>query len=194
MPEYRVGFETISPLSIGDLSSAFYGAFDGVLTERDGRITVFAYVEGPTGFAAGFGVVPKLEELGFCIVRVDQDFVDGPEIASRLNVSRQAVQLWAQGNRGSNFPHPVGAPGGKRIWAWGQISEWATREGRFDEPPGLTLDEAAQLDAFLAARRASAAGGQARLEWALSASSSKRSANLAGPADYVERTLRRLGA
>lgn len=193
MAEFRVGFEAISHKSVEDLSEAFYREHDGVLTERGGKISVFVYVEATTAMAAALNVLPRLELLGFSISRVDQDLVDGPEIASRLEVSRQAVQLWAKGTRGSGFPHPIGVPGGKRIWTWGQITEWAARGQRLNESKALTLDEAAQIDALLVQRRLSVASQTVRVDFALAGGFGKRHAGLVSVEDYPDRRLRSVG-
>jgi hypothetical protein len=155
MTQVRVAFEATYPGSVDKVAAAFYQDFDGVVTERAGQIGVAVYLDLDS---AAYGVrqtIESLEDLGLCIVRVDRDLVDAPEIASRLGVTRQAVNLWAKGTRGSAFPHPIGSPGGKRIWTWGQITEWAAREDRLDEPRSLTLDEAVEIDSFLVRRRES---------------------------------------
>ena len=188
MTEYRVGFEAISHRSIEDLSRSFYAVFDGVLTERVGRISVFVYVEGASAVDAAFTAVRQLEQMEFSVCRVDQDLVDGPEVATRLGVTRQAVQNWAKGSRGSSFPHPVGFPGGRRVWAWSQIVEWARREGRTEEPPGLTLDESALVDAMLAERRRSVA-----YPVTVGRGSMKAQAGVAGTEDYRDQRKVRLG-
>lgn len=177
MTEYMVSFEAISHLSLEDLSSEFYGRFDGVLVERMGRIAVSVYEESDSGIDAAMALIEQLEAIGFSIKRVDPDLVDAAEVATRLGVTRQAVSLWAKGSRGDSFPHPVGFPSGKRIWAWGQITEWAHESGKaFDEPtvPALSLDEAALVDAYLARRRIGV-GGHAGvpLGWTLGPASSK---------------------
>lgn len=193
MAEYRVGFEAISPLSIEDLGQAFYDRFDGIVSERCGRITVAVYVEAHSGLQAAMSIIPRLEEIGFSVVRVDQDLVDGPEIASRLGVSRQAVQHWAIGTRGSSFPVPVGAVGGKRLWTWGQIVDWARREGKTDEPLGLDQDAAAEVDAMLARRRVRVGRPAASLGWSLMPGSAKSHASPAGADDYESNLLRSHG-
>jgi hypothetical protein len=191
--EYRVGFETISPMSIEDLGQAFYAQFDGVLAERCGRIGVWVYVEASSALHAAMSVIPRLEEIGFSVVRVDQDLVDGPEIANRLNVSRQAVQHWAVGTRGSSFPVPVGFVGGKRLWTWGQIAEWARREGKTDEPLGLDQDSAAEVDAMLGRRRLKVGRHAARMDWSLMPGTAKAHFGMAGMDDYVGNQLRSHG-
>ena len=160
MTEHRVSFEAISVNTIDELSVRFYQRFEGILAERDGRISVSVYTDAESGFAAARSVIEDLETVGFSIVRVDLDLVDSPEIAERLNVSRQAVNNWARGSRGRGFPHPLGSPGGKRIWSWGQITEWAaTNHRKFRGPSALSLDDAVAIDHFLAQRRAAVTGG-----------------------------------
>jgi hypothetical protein len=183
MVEYRIGFEVISYLSLEKLSTLFYERFDGVLAERGGKITVFVYVSGGTGIDAAWAAIKQLEEIEACVVRTDADLVDGPEIASRLGVTRQAVQHWGVGSRGNSFPHPVGDPGGKRIWAWAQIVDWYRRDHPdFDEAPGLTQDDAAIIDAMLANRRRGVSG--TRIDWAVGPGSLKSQAALTGTDDY----------
>ncbi|GAA1446424.1 hypothetical protein GCM10009641_69950 [Mycobacterium cookii] len=188
MAEYRVGLEATSHLSVEKLSEEFYEQFDGTLVERCGRISVFVYVDGPTGHDAAIAVVPKLETVHLSIVRVDHDLVDGPEIAERLGLTRQAVQNWAKGTRGSSFPRPFGFPGGKRVWAWSEVVDWARRERKLDETNGLSLDSAAIVDAWLARRRQSVARSGTGLR--VGAGSVKGQAGTSGAEDYLKSKLR----
>lgn len=189
--EYRVGFEAISPLSIEELSREFYDHFDGTLAEHCGRISVFVYGEGQSAYQVATTTIPKLEKIGFSIVRTDPDLVDGPEIAERLGVTRQAVQNWAKGTRGSSFPHPVGLPGGRRIWTWNQVVEWAKREHRTSEPQGLDQDSAAMVDAMLARRRHSVAASPVfAMDSMIDRGSVKSQAGATSAADYPRRQLR----
>lgn len=187
MAEYRVGFEATSHLSIEKVSEEFYQQFDGTLVERCGRISVFVYVEGPTGHDAALAAIPRLHDVNLSIVRVDHDLVDGPEIAERLDVTRQAVQNWAKGTRGSSFPRPFGFPGGKRVWAWTEIVDWARRERGLDETDGLSLDSAAIVDAWLARRRESVARTGTGLQ--IRGGSAKGQAGTAGTDDYLNRHM-----
>lgn len=153
MNEYRFGFEAISAGSVEELSKQFYEHFDGVLVERAGQISVTVYVEGASAVDAAQSAIDQLEKLELSICHVALDLVDGPEISARLGVTRQAVQNWATGKRSSSFPHPIGAPGGKRIWTWGEVVAWARAYQGSDETPCLTRDEIALVDAYLAERR-----------------------------------------
>lgn len=154
--EYRLSFEAIPPAPLEVLAQAFYEHFDGILVERAGQVIVTVYVEAADAVDAARTAIVDLEDeskLGLSICHVDPDLVDGPEISRRLGVTRQAVQNWAVGTRGQGFPRPIGAPGGKRIWTWGEVIAWARTHQESTEAPGLTRDEAARVDAYLAQRR-----------------------------------------
>ncbi|WP_203336705.1 helix-turn-helix transcriptional regulator [Nocardioides limicola] len=180
MNEYRLSFEAASPLSIEELSEGFYEHFDGVLVERAGQIIVTVYVEGPTAIDAAHAAIDKLERLNVSVCHVDSDLVDASEIASRLGVTRQAVQLWATGKRGKGFPRPVGSPGGKRIWTWGEVVAWARANQHSDEASGLSRDELTIVNAHLAERRRRASSPS----WEVKPGHSKAQAGVRGIEDY----------
>jgi hypothetical protein len=122
---------------------------------REGRFVVTLFVTETDGLRAGLQAVQDVESIGFTVRKVDRDLVDIPEVAARLEVSRQAVNLWATGKRSTDFPAPLGSPGGKRIWAWGQVLSWAKVHRQVtDEPEPLSLDDAARLDVWLSDRAA----------------------------------------
>lgn len=153
--EFKIALETVVARSLEDEAADFHEHFDGVLVERDGRVIVTVYIEAPSAVEAAHTAIRELEaNLAFSIVRVDQDLVDATEIALRADVTREAVRLWAVGARGQSFPFPAGSPGGKRIWAWGEVATWLRdHQDDFDEPPTLTLDESVVVDHHLAQRR-----------------------------------------
>lgn len=185
---FQIAFEAISTLSLEELSKKFYSKFDGIVTERGGRIVVTVYVaDGTSRIESACDLIPQLEQMEFSIVCVDQDLVDGPEIAARLGLKRQAVDHWARGTRGSGFPFPRGCPGGKRIWTWGQITAWLPP--KYEEPTALTPDEAAQIDNFLVQRRLKVSGGvRVPVGHLAEAAGGTKDASLAG--DYFATKLR----
>lgn len=180
MNEYRLAFEAISPRTIEELAESFYEHFDGVLVERAGQIIVTVYVERPSAVAAAYAAIEQLEKLGLSICHVDRDLVDGPEISTRLGVTRQTVQHWATGKRGSSFPHPIGSPGGKRIWTWGEVVAWARTHQGSTEVPCLSRDELTIVDAYLAERRQRVTSPG----WRVKTGHSKPQAGVRGVEDY----------
>jgi hypothetical protein len=72
--------------------------------------------------------VPGLRAVG---VRCD-NMVTLLDIAKRAQVSREAVRLWAAGQRGSgDFPKPVlVTTGGESLWDWEQVAPWIEQHQR----------------------------------------------------------------
>lgn len=139
------------------LAHQFYTVFpDGMIAMQDGVLVLVVVTDNDEAslpsFEQGLQIVYAIEKglPGVRIRRVDQDLVDASEISSRFDVSRQTVHNWANGERRQGFPPPIGSPGGKRIWSWGQITTWArsNTEG-FDHPLALEPEQAALLDAYL---------------------------------------------
>lgn len=190
MSEYRLAFEAVLTTTVEDLAQTFYDNFDGMVVERAGQIVVTVYLGGRTALQAAHAAIAALEgTMPLSICHVDLDLVDAPEIATRLEVKRQAVHLWATGQRGSGFPRPAGSPGGKRIWVWNEIVEWARENQNSTETPGLSRDEIALVDAFLAERRRPITARA----WPVKAGASKTSVSKLGPEDYQRSHLTLLG-
>jgi hypothetical protein len=189
MREYRLLFEAVSPLSVEELSKDFYERFDGVLAERAGQVFLTVYVEGITALSAAHTAIEQLEKLPVSIRHADHDLVDASEIATRLEVSRQAVQLWATGKRNQSFPSPMGSPGGKRMWAWGEIVDWARtyQHNPAEEPPGLTRDELTLVNAHLVQRRRRVTNSP--VVWAVKAGHLKAQAGVPGVDDYRQSSV-----
>jgi hypothetical protein len=99
--------------------------------------------------------VPGLRAVG---VQCD-NMVTATDIASRTGVSREAVRLWATGQRGpGNFPKPtLITTGGEKVWDWQQVASWLS-EQREQDQVNATVHAArhvlATADRVLAARDA----------------------------------------
>ncbi|MEX2046505.1 MAG: hypothetical protein WEE03_05030 [Chloroflexota bacterium] len=57
----------------------------------------------------------------------DRDDLSGSDIARRLGVTRQRVHQLASRGR---FPRPLVAFGTVTVWRWGDVSDWASVQGR----------------------------------------------------------------
>lgn len=52
------------------------------------------------------------------------------EIASRLGVTRAAIDQWHR--RPVGFPEPKWTIGGRPAWDWAEVKRWAVDTGRLD--------------------------------------------------------------
>lgn len=99
--------------------------------------------------------VPGLRATG---VQCD-NMVTAADIASRAGVSREAVRLWATGQRGpGGFPKPaLITTGGEKVWDWQQVAVWLA-EQKEQAQASAAVDAArhvlATADRVLAARDA----------------------------------------
>lgn len=74
------------------------------------------------------------------IKRVDLDLVSLSQIAERLDVTREAVRLWAIGERRKGFPEPFASAGQSLLWAWSEVFDWLTEEEIQDDPLPLPIN------------------------------------------------------
>ena len=153
MAEYEIQFFGASSRPPDALAADFYDSFEGVLASRCGRLSVTVDATSDAPIDTATRIADRLETLGIHVLRVDPDLVDATEIATRLGRTRQNVQQWATGARQVAFPSPLAVVGGKRIWPWAEIVQWANQHLGFDENSGLLLDEAAIVNANLVNQR-----------------------------------------
>ncbi|MDN5855842.1 MAG: hypothetical protein L0K86_23980, partial [Actinomycetia bacterium] len=149
MTDYSLRFLARSSRGPDELASDFYGRFDGALSKHMGQLHVSVIADVGDPVRDAMTVVVALHDMGIDVVRVDPDLVDASEIARRLNRSRQNVQQWATGARKSGFPDPISVVGGKRVWPWAMVLEWARTNVDHDEEPTLSLDDAVLADSHL---------------------------------------------
>jgi predicted DNA-binding transcriptional regulator AlpA len=62
-------------------------------------------------------------------MRVDSDteLVIAADIADRLGISRQRINVLASG---PGFPKPLGKLGRSAVWRWSSVERWARESGR----------------------------------------------------------------
>lgn len=141
-----------------ELLVAIYDAFNEVgVSCTAGRTTVEFVVEGDPTWEAMSQTTEVLEGLRpeVRVVRLDRDLVTIPEIASRAEVTPEAVRLLIAGARGpGGFPVPLTVlSGGSRVWEWAPVLDWLQGYGKcIDEPVGVDHVCAAIFDATIAAR------------------------------------------
>ncbi len=119
-------------------------------------VRVAASVAAPNAVRAATAFITDLQNLlpEAEPVMVARDLVNITDIAERVGVTREAVRHWAVGKRrAGQFPSPLGAPGGQKIWEWAPVNAWLHLNlGVWD---GLTYPNHAELgeiDAFIEER------------------------------------------
>ncbi len=87
------------------------------------------------------------------VQRVDPDLVTVSAIASRVGVSRQAVQQWVSANRIPLFPAPfdVLEPEEKpvKVWRWAEVTPWLREVKGLEFEHLLAADQVPKVDAAL---------------------------------------------
>jgi hypothetical protein len=99
-------------------------------------------------------------------IRLDEDLVAIPDVASRVGVTREAVRNWANGTRHANFPLPRGVVGdGIKVWAWSDVNRWLRENLNLGDPEDFpTAHDAALINALFSdslRRQAASAAGAA---------------------------------
>ena len=147
-----------------DEADALYGAFDdGSVVTGEGGTTIDFTRDADSWVTAIVTAVSDIEGAvpGLRVTGAGQDdFVSTLEIAQRTGRSREAVRLWATGQRGpGNFPATAWeSPGGERFWHWRDVARWAREQMNLAveaEP-----DEIRVVDEVLKARQAMAEAQQ----------------------------------
>lgn len=107
-----------------------------------------------TSAARDIDKVPGLRAVGVAC----DNMVTLRDIADRIGRTREAVRLWASGERGpGGFPAPeLITTGGEKVWDWEQVAYWLRwHRDVIDQTPGMAaLHVLATADRVLAARAA----------------------------------------
>jgi hypothetical protein len=111
------------------------GCDDAFVGERDGAQYVSFVREAKSLRRALRTALADLAEAlpDAQVVRVEPDhLVTMAEIAGRAGLSREAVRLLANGQRGpGGFPPPVAYPDNRtRLWHWPDVADWLNEQGR----------------------------------------------------------------
>lgn len=133
-----------------DLDDEFQNAgleclsYDAIVSRTGGVTRIDADIQAPSDIDALMQLISDLRSINVTVVRIDPDLVDVPEIAERLDVSRETARLWTTGARRSGFPDHYAIAGSTRLWFWADVHEWAARnrEVSSDEPLASNAVEA----------------------------------------------------
>jgi len=120
------------------LDKVYTDAFALVPSSLDDVVTLEVEIDAGSSESALKILVEHVATVpGVSIQRVDEDLVNIPEIAVRLDVNRETVRTWVCGSRGSGGfpPHRSVLAGGQKLWAWVTVHQWAEANDRL---PGGT--------------------------------------------------------
>jgi transcriptional regulator with XRE-family HTH domain len=78
--------------------------------------------------------IRDVEAAGAKVLRIEPDpLVSASDIAERSGLSRQLISLYANGNRGSDFPAPIAcATTAKPLWKWCHVAKWLADNDKLD--------------------------------------------------------------
>ncbi|HWV49292.1 MAG TPA: hypothetical protein VN035_07535 [Microbacterium sp.] len=120
------GFDLDDEFQNAGLECLSYAA---VVSRTGGVTRVDADVPALSALDALMQLINDLRTINVTVVRIDPDLVDVPEIAERLDVSRETARLWTTGARRAGFPANYSIVGSTRLWFWADVHEWAIRSG-----------------------------------------------------------------
>lgn len=108
------------------------GCDDATVSFQKG-VAVFDFArEAESFFDALTSAIRDVTQGGAHVERIEPDtLVSLAEIAQRAGLSRSAATLYAQGRRGSGFPHPVvRVTSESPLWDWYEVASWLHQNGK----------------------------------------------------------------
>lgn len=106
------------------------GCDDATLSVQKGVLIAEFAREAVSFSRAVASACQNVHEAGFRVERVEPDhLVSLSEIAERSKLSRQAISLYAKGDRGDGFPPPAAKVTSKHpLWDWHEVTEWLCKK------------------------------------------------------------------
>ena len=119
-----------------DWADSFYeaGCDDAFVGIQRGVFVLHFDREAPSAVAAIKSACEDVRRAGAHVLRIEPDpLVSGSDIAERSGLTRQAVSLYVNGERGVGFPTPVACICSSRpLWDWMDVATWLCAAGRLD--------------------------------------------------------------
>lgn len=152
----------------GDYETPLFeaGCDDATVSVQKGLLIIEFDREAVSFSRAVASACQNVKAAGFCIERVEPDhLVTLAEIADRAKLSRQAVTLYAKGERGSGFPAPAIKVTSKHpLWDWGEVAGWLQRRGHVSLNAVVEARIVKETNAYLAATEVADEAFYQRLE------------------------------
>lgn len=111
------------------------GCDDATIAFARGAIILQFAREAETLGQAVESAIHMVRSTGAEVERVEPDYlVSLSEIADRANLSKAAISLYAKGERGKGFPHPIARVTTESpLWDWTEIAGWLYENERIDK-------------------------------------------------------------
>lgn len=138
---------------VAQIDALYTDRFETLPGSIDNVTSLDVVIDAETDGEALDTVLDHLATLPWLTVtRIDDDLVHLPEIADRLDVTREAARLWSNGKRATDFPAHRTVVGQQKVWAWADVYTWALQHGRLpdDEPTPLAAHRVAWINGQLA--------------------------------------------
>jgi hypothetical protein len=112
----------------GDYEDRLYeaGCDDATISLQRGVIVIDFAREAATMTRAVISAIRDVQSAGVTIERIEPDYlVSVSDISERTGLSRQAISLYARGERGKDFPAPKAkVMSDHPLWDWYAVAHW----------------------------------------------------------------------
>lgn len=156
MPSYEFTLQLDQEVSDAQADAIYDACTDATIETGVGRTEIGFTREAPTWADAIGSAIRDVDNIpGLLVTGAGQDeLVSMREIAHRTRRSREAVRLWAVGERGpGSFPAPAWqSPAGERFWSWPDVARWVRKH--LNLAVDVAPDEIRWADEILKARLA----------------------------------------
>jgi hypothetical protein len=142
------------------------GCDDATLSFQRGLIIAEFAREAPTLSRAILTAMENMHAAGASVERIEPDYlVSLTEIAERCQLSRQAISLYAKGERGSGFPPPSAkVMSGHPLWDWCAVASWLHGKSLIDRETAVSARIIKEVNASILASHVTHDGLMQRLE------------------------------
>lgn len=142
------------------------GCDDATLSVQKGVLIAEFNREAVSFSSAVSSACGAIMRSGLKVERIEPDhLVSLVEIAERAALSRQAIHLYAKGDRGSKFPHPVAKVTSKHpLWDWCEVADWLFKKNFVDQREVVHARIVKEANIIFAARNIDHAEFAQRLE------------------------------
>lgn len=127
------------------------GCDDATIAFQKGVIILDFCREAASFSRAVASAYEDVRRAGAAIERIEPDhLVSLSDIADRAHMTRQAIALYSNGERGKDFPIPVArVMSSTPLWDWYQVAEWLHRHDKLDKAAVLEARIVREANIFL---------------------------------------------